>query len=239
MTELPLRINTPAGPVELTLQAEEGAVHVSAVVPEAHRLADALTAASERFVQERGFPVSCRIRCSACCRHLVAVTPLEAFILVDAVASLPADAQQTVAEKAAAIRERLASTGLDARIAAGLVGEAGKQVVFEWHQQQLACPLLVDDACSIYESRPAGCRQLLVITDPVHCADPAGGEVRPTPVFVNVQKALVLLSQSLFPEHPSQIPLPHALEWVAAHPELKSTGARGVDLVRGLLQATR
>ena len=56
---------------------------------------------------------------------------------------------------------------------------------------------------------------------------------------MNVQKALVLLSQSLFPEHPSQIPLPHALEWVAAHPELKSTGARGVDLVRGLLQATR
>ena len=104
--------------------------------------------------------------------------------------------------------------------------------------EQLACPLLVDEVCSVYKARPTGCRQLGVVSDPSHCAVPDSTQVQRLPVFVDVQRALTRISASLFPEHPSQIPLPLAIAWTQEHPELKTVGARGVDLVKGLLQAT-
>lgn len=237
MTELPVHINTPAGQVELLLQAEEGAVHVSTLVPQAHMLTDAMMAASTDFVERRGSPVSCRVGCAACCRHLVAVTPLEAFILADAVNALSAEEQQGVTARAAAVIERLEATGLGEQIRSGLVGDEGKAVVKAYFKEQLACPLLVDEMCSVYEARPTGCRQLGVVSDPSHCADPDSTQVQRQPVFVDVQRALTRISASLFPEHPSQIPLPLAIGWTQQHPELKTAGARGVDLVKALLQA--
>jgi hypothetical protein len=89
----------------------------------------------------------------------------------------------------------------------------------------------------VYEARPTGCRQLGVVSDPSHCSQPDSTQVQRVPVFVDVQRALTRISSSLFPEHPSQIPLPLAIGWTELHPELKTTGARGIDLVKGLLQA--
>ncbi len=237
MTKLPVRINTPAGPVEVMLEAEQGAVHVSTLVPQAHALTDAMMKASVDFVEQRGFPVSCRVGCAACCRHLVAVTPLEAFILADAVNALSPDIQEGVKARAAAVIERLEASGLAGKIRSGLVGEEGKAVVKAYFKEQLACPLLVDEVCSVYEARPTGCRQLGVVSDPSHCEEPGSTQVQRLPVFVDVQRALTRVSSSLFPEHPSQIPLPLAIAWTEKHPELKTVGARGVELLKGLLQS--
>lgn len=238
MTEFPVRINTPAGPVDVNLEAQEGAVHVSALVPQAHALTDAMMTASTRFVEKRGFPVSCRVGCAACCRHLVAVTPLEAFLLADAVNALSPDAQAGVKTRAAAVVERLEVTGLGDKIRSGLVGDEGKAVVSDYFKEQLACPLLVDEVCSVYEARPTGCRQLAVVSDPSHCAEPGSSEVQRVPVFVDVQRALTRISSSLFPDHPSQIPLPLAIGWTEQHPELEKVGAKGVALLKALLNAT-
>lgn len=238
MTLVPVRINTPAGPVELELEADEGAVHVSAVSSAAHLLADALLQASESFVEQRGFPVQCRVGCSACCRHLVSVTPLEAFVLADAVAALDDDARDGIEARATAVREHLASIGLLERLRT-TAGDEGRKLVQDYFREQLACPMLVDDRCSVYASRPTGCRQLMVVSPPAHCANPDQGQVQRVPVFIDVQRALLVLSHSLFPDEPLQLPLPVALDWVRDHPELRGVGAKGVALVQALLKALR
>lgn len=238
MTKIPLQIQTPAGPVEIELDAAEGAVHVSKVVPGAHALADALLEAASTFVGDRGFPVQCRIGCSACCRHLVSVTPLEAFVLADAVAALSEEVRAGIEARTTEVRDRLVQTGLLERLRT-TGGEEGKRLVQAYFAEQLACPMLVDDRCSVYEHRPTGCRQLLVVSEPAHCSDLQGAGVQRVPVFVDVQRALIVLSHSLFEDQPPQIPLPLALDWVASHPELRSVGAKGVALVQALLQALR
>lgn len=76
----------------------------------------------------------CRAGCTACCQHHLSVFPVEAENIRQAVISLPSETRGTIASQA------------QATIASELSNEA------------VACPLLVEDRCSIYESRPIICR---------------------------------------------------------------------------------
>jgi uncharacterized protein len=76
----------------------------------------------------------CRAGCAGCCRHHLSVFPVEAEEARAAIETLPAPIRARVEEQALEIIKR----------------EARGELV--------ACPLLVNDHCSIYESRPLICR---------------------------------------------------------------------------------
>lgn len=78
--------------------------------------------------------LACGAGCSSCCQHHLSVFPVEAARITAALAVLPADLRNRLVQQAQAVNER------EAR------GEA------------VACPLLVNDQCSIYASRPLICR---------------------------------------------------------------------------------
>lgn len=84
--------------------------------------------------------IACAKGCAYCCHTLVAVTPPEAFRLANAVRAGLA-----------------AGMSADAVIARGkpLIGIATNDRI----GRKLACPLLVDGACSVYRHRPLVCRQ--------------------------------------------------------------------------------
>lgn len=76
----------------------------------------------------------CRVGCSGCCHHHLSVFPVEAASVQSAIASLTDEVQQQLQTQAKAVMEK------------GANGEA------------VSCPLLLEDRCSIYESRPLICR---------------------------------------------------------------------------------
>jgi Fe-S-cluster containining protein len=78
--------------------------------------------------------LTCKAGCSGCCHHHLSVFAVEADAAREAVEALAPDLRARVEEHA---RE--------------VVGR-------EAQGQPVACPLLVDDRCSIYESRPLICR---------------------------------------------------------------------------------
>jgi uncharacterized protein len=78
--------------------------------------------------------LTCRAGCSGCCHHHLSVFPIEAAAVTDAVKALPPETQAVIRRQAAAVREREAR-GLS-----------------------VACPLLVDERCAVYELRPLICR---------------------------------------------------------------------------------
>lgn len=78
--------------------------------------------------------LTCRAGCSSCCHHHLSVFNVEAANLHKAVAALAEETRARVARQARVVKARQAA------------GEA------------VACPLLVDDRCSIYEARPLICR---------------------------------------------------------------------------------
>jgi Fe-S-cluster containining protein len=77
----------------------------------------------------------------------------------------------------------------------------------------MPCPFLEDDLCSIYDERPAACRELLVTSPAELCQDMAKNPVEPIPVPVRIGPALGLLWGELTNTSPKLIPLPIALDW--------------------------
>jgi Fe-S-cluster containining protein len=78
--------------------------------------------------------LQCGVGCSGCCHHHLSVFAVEATVLTEAIQALPEAQQTRIRQQAKDVQER------EAR------GEA------------VACPLLVDNLCSVYESRPLICR---------------------------------------------------------------------------------
>jgi uncharacterized protein len=76
----------------------------------------------------------CRAGCAGCCRHHLSVFAVEAEEARAAIETLPAPIRARVEEQAREVIKR------------------------EARGEPVACPLLVDDRCSIYESRPLICR---------------------------------------------------------------------------------
>jgi Fe-S-cluster containining protein len=78
--------------------------------------------------------LQCGAGCSGCCQHHLSVFAVEAAVLTEAIAALPEATQTRIRQQAEDINKREAK------------GEA------------VACPLLVDNLCSVYEARPLICR---------------------------------------------------------------------------------
>ena len=74
--------------------------------------------------------LQCRSGCSGCCHHHLSVFPVEAATVKSAIQNLPQILQERIHQQALVITE----------------------------QQTEICPLLVNDKCSIYDSRPIICR---------------------------------------------------------------------------------
>ncbi|MGH9769390.1 MAG: YkgJ family cysteine cluster protein [Blastocatellia bacterium] len=76
----------------------------------------------------------CRAGCSGCCHHHLSVFAVEAEEARAAVEALPAQLRARVEEQAREVIKR------------------------EAQDKPVSCPLLIDDRCSIYQSRPLICR---------------------------------------------------------------------------------
>src|SRR5690606_15069580 len=73
------------------------------------------------------------------------------------------------------------------------------------------------EACSIYEDRPAACRELAVTSPATDCQNMTSQTIRPVPVALRISTALSLLWADLTGTAPRLIPLPLAVTWAKQH----------------------
>ena len=87
--------------------------------------------------------VACHLGCNYCCHQRVEIRPYEAFVLADHI-----HARMTAAQQIEVKRKLTANLAHIAPLAPLQHTQAG-----------IACALLVDGVCSVYEARPAACRK--------------------------------------------------------------------------------
>ncbi|HET9621846.1 MAG TPA: YkgJ family cysteine cluster protein [Kofleriaceae bacterium] len=118
----------------------------------------------------RGVAPTCSKGCAHCCRQEILVTRAEAEAIVEWIeAAWPAERRAALAER---IQGWLAwfRGECRARVAGGMAREVAL------YEHGPPCVALVDDACSIYPTRPMMCRMHFVRSTPDACrqkADPA------------------------------------------------------------------
>ena len=86
--------------------------------------------------------LACERGCNYCCHQRVEIRPYEAFVLAEHIRARMTAQQADVVIRLAANRARIAPL-----------------TPLQHTQAGIACALLVDGACSVYEARPAACRK--------------------------------------------------------------------------------
>ncbi len=233
---LHVSVNTPAGTVSMPVEVASGFVPITSIVPLVRRVGEEALALERARASEAGQSVSCRMGCAACCRPLVPLSPPEAFALQDTVRALPAPERERIEARFATSRARLERAGLWARL--NEVAEAEHQLTDEdveqtnrmYYALRMPCPFLENEACSIYQDRPAACRELLVVSPAELCQDIVKNPVRPLPVPLRISTVLGMLWGELAGGPARLVPLPVALVWAERHEAERRRVWKGVEL---------
>ena len=216
----------PAGPIRL-----------GQLLPLARQLSDASVRAAVEGVGRSGGTLSCKAGCGACCRNMVAISEVEARRIREVVAGLPEPKHSRVLARFDEARRRLERAGLMPLLERPdeLTGPEYSGLAARYFAQQVACPFLEDESCSIYEERPLTCREYVVVSPAEHCTHPETGDVRRVKLPVTVFNALARC-QAAPAAHVEErwVPLVLAPFWADAHPD-DPPARPGLDLLRELL----
>jgi Fe-S-cluster containining protein len=238
---LNISVQTPAGKLTTSVDIPTGFVPVASIVPVMRRLGEQAQALETKRVNKAGERISCAKGCAACCRMLVPVSAPEAFALQSFVAELSEGSRQALLKKVTESQLALDKAGLLPRLYELAESEEQLQdadmeaINHDYYTLRLPCPFLKDETCSIYEHRPAACRELQVTSPAEYCQDMETNPVRALPVPVRVGTALSLLWRELAGGPARLIPLPIALDWAARHSTAGEQTWKGTHLLEKAL----
>jgi len=238
-----IAVNTPAGRLNTVLDVPTGFVPITSIVPLARRLGEEVLKLEEHQSRQAGHSISCRMGCAACCRMLVPLSPPEAFSLLEYVDQLPEKRRMALEQKIRASKAELAAHGLLDDLQAVADAETPipdhdlEPLNRAYYAVRHPCPFLENEMCSIYEARPAACRELLVTSPAELCDNLVENPVEPIPVSVRIGTVLGLLWSTLTGSAPRLIPLPLALDWARRHRESASRRLAGSHLIDKMLDA--
>lgn len=211
------------------------------LLPALHAIDNAAIGHAVRKAEARGAAVSCAKGCSACCRaQPVPVTPPEAFALSRLVEAMPPSRRDEVEARFAEHTRRLQDAGLIEAFLErdpDLTKQAARDLATAYFQLGLVCPFLEDDACSIHPLRPFVCRQYLVTSSPVLCADPFANPVEVVPMPLRAASAMLVVTQSALGSQQHTVPLALALVYARRHRDELSRQFDAEPLLRKWLQA--
>ena len=208
----------------------EGQCNLTELLPALQSLDDSLLSAIAGELGDGGISVSCKAGCGACCRQMVPLSIFEAEALAAWIATLGPDTRETLAQRFHQALLKLSAGGIiDRLVAEDWISDtdSARQLVLDYFYLGIPCPFLQDESCSIHPIRPLICREHLVTSDPVYCADPKTLQVDPVPLPLNFSRVLNHMGAELEPGSHGWIPLVFLFAWIksGAHPGASFSGA--------------
>ncbi|MBL8720603.1 MAG: YkgJ family cysteine cluster protein [Myxococcales bacterium] len=235
-----LSLETPDGHVRLELALPAAESTLGALAAAFLPLDDAATGLAIARSTREGQPITCREGCAHCCRQLVPLSAPEAFHLAGVVAAHGDRAAiEARFERVRAVLDR-SWIGYALRNRMAEDERRAKELALGFFSLQQACPLLVDERCSIYADRPVVCREYVVTTPVEGCTRPGIAPLRRVPLALQLSEALASVAgQRLGAELGRTVPLPLALAFADEHRALAARTFPTDALVADVLAALR
>ena len=219
VTKHSLEINIAGEKVQLTVPVPSGLATWEDILPFMRALVKVSSDISQEYFRSRGKPISCKAGCGICCRQRVPIAEFEAHRLRRLVDSMPEPRRSEIIARFHAVEDQVQMAG-DAVVfdesAAMSIEEMTRQAG-NYFKLMIPCPFLEDESCSIYEERPLKCREYLVTSPALNCADP---EILPV---VNLPLPLLVYLTTLFLDEESRrpgihwVPLDQLMSWTDSH----------------------
>lgn len=199
-------------------------------------LADKVVDIGVKAVEAKGERISCKKGCGACCRQLVPISPTEARWIRELVNELPEPRRSMIRARFAEAREMLQASGLLEKLIhpEAIPSRELRPIGLEYFKEQIACPFLEEESCSIHPDRPIACREYLVTSPAAECAQPSAETVRCVPLPGKVSEAVSRLEQDVSTKAIPWVPLILAPEWAEAHAS-EPPPRTGPDLLKEFL----
>lgn len=182
-----------------------------------------------------GAEITCRAGCSACCRQLVVVSPLEAHAISAHVDAKP-ELRERIASRHSIWRTRVVmDPDLDAKLTAFTAGDGyvsgddGGALELSYWRPQLPCPFLDGDHCGIYPVRPFACREHHVTSDPALCSQNPDAAT-PADTRLEYRAVASFVGSRAYGLPDRLIPLPHALPYARDHAGEADAAAEETDV---------
>lgn len=234
---LNLSITTSSGDLQAQVDVPTHFIPITDIVPVVRSLGEQAQALEVTKTLRTGLTISCQKGCGACCQRLmVPVSPPEAFALAKMLKDLPQDHRERIEHRLIETRARLQNAGLLPLLQE--LAESPRQksdsdvdpINRAYYALRLPCIFLENNSCSIYEHRPAACREYLV-TSPVElCEDTEKNPVEELHIPLRAGTVLSLLWADLTGGPVRLMPLPVAFEWAENHQDLNTQTWSGSDL---------
>lgn len=217
---LRLEIQTADGPLRATLGIPPRPMRLPELAYGFLEISNKLVDIESKRSEREGRPISCRKGCGACCRQLVPLSPPEAWMISDLVASLPSARQAEVRASFASALVRLSESPMRSLFeGADITPEAVLPVSIEYFNLGIPCPFLKDESCSIHQHRPSICREYLVTSPAENCAILGRAPIARVPVHVRLSEALANVAARMLGTAPEVVPMQFALTWAEEHRE--------------------
>jgi Fe-S-cluster containining protein len=234
------KVATREGSFTAQVPVPTGQTNLVQLLPVLQALDDGLVQAATAQRAKEGVHVSCKAGCGACCRQMVPISIFEAEFLANWMRTLPEERQEQLAERfhrglqalqAAGILERMESAEAFA------LDDAGREFAIDYLRQQIPCPFLEAESCSIHPIRPLVCREYLVSSPPEHCGYPSAHKPEAINVLLRLARVLNSTAAELEPGTRGWIPLLFLPVWMEKdeHPGSQIAGS-GPDVLGKVFQ---
>ncbi len=236
-----ISLQTPSGEITTAVGVPTSFVPITAILPLMRGLGEEAQALEQRRLLEAGKTVSCQKGCAACCRMLVPISAPEALALARTMDRLDQSERNRLLAQLDLAHQRLAKAGLLKQLTSLAesehpdTDEAIEPLNRAYYALRMPCPFLADEVCSIYEDRPAACRELAVTSPASECQDMTNATIQPVPVAVRISTTLSLLWADLTGTVPKLIPLPLAVDWATRHKAEQTGKWAGTELLEKAL----
>ena len=89
----------------------------------------------------------------------------------------------------------------------------------EYFYENIACPFLEDESCSIHQDRPLGCREYLVTSPAENCSQPTAATIEMVKQPIKAAQTLLSIGRSKNMKEMMFVPLVRALNHAETFPE--------------------
>jgi Fe-S-cluster containining protein len=224
-------------PVQGKLTVPQGPIRPRQLLPIMQEMTNLVVSVAETREAKEGRKISCAAGCGACCRQLVPIAPSEARQIAALIDALPEPRRSQIRERFTAAAERLTQAGIieELRHPERITQQERIPFALSYFRLGIPCPFLEAESCSIHPDRPLSCREYLVTSAPVHCAEQAPDKVQGVRLDAKVSRVLRGMEAQEGGATASWVPLILAPEWAAQHPD-KTPPRPGLELLRDFLE---
>ena len=222
--------NTELNIIDVELDIFEERIHVrigfrdspatlAEITPVARALSTKIVQCVEKKAAETGFAVPCRKGCSLCCRYLISLSVPEAFRLVREIMMMPLAQREKIMNRCFQISQWLQKqlrncyTAKKSSNGDNLNPQQLKEISEWYFREEISCPFLCDDECTIYSLRPMVCREHLVAGSTFPCGKDGAINSPKVHIPVRVEIALKLMISKLEQTRQESIMLPCVFDW--------------------------